>query len=190
MLSRCSSHAARRQGWQRAHGWKAGQQEMWRCTVEIACGQEPKRAVTASALSLEGRSLCASYQGSFLEEEALRHHQALTVCPWPYAEPHGWCGPPQGRLAEDGVLQTHVPAPAKGRPRDIQILHANHLPGCGPRCGATVWDCLSPSTPGPWPRGCNSPLLLQANTLTSVCPSGPHPCCGTRDVRTGRASWC
>lgn len=89
------------QGWQRAHGWKAGQQGMWRCTVGIACGQEPKRAVRASALSLKGRSLCASYQGSFLEEEALRHHQALTVCPWPYAEPHGWCGPPQRRLAED-----------------------------------------------------------------------------------------
>lgn len=74
---------------------------MWCCTVGTACDQEPKRAVTASALSIEGGSLCTSYQGSFLEEEALSHHQALTVCPWPCAEPHGWCGPPQWRLAEE-----------------------------------------------------------------------------------------
>lgn len=74
---------------------------MWCCTVGTACDQEPKRAVTASALSIEGGSLCTSYQGSFLEEEALSHHQALTVCPWPCAEPHGWCGPPQRRLAEE-----------------------------------------------------------------------------------------
>ena len=85
-------------------------------------------------------------------------------------------GPSAMALREDRPLQTHVPALAKGQPRDIQTLHANHLPGCGPRCGATVWDCLSTPTPGPWPCGWNSPLLLQANTLTSMCPSGPRPC--------------
>ena len=85
-------------------------------------------------------------------------------------------GPSAMALREDRPLQTHIPALAKGQPRDIQTLHANHLPGCGPRCGATVWDCLSTPTPGPWPCGWNSPLLLQANTLTSMCPSGPRPC--------------
>ena len=132
---------------------------MWCCTVGTACDQEPKRAVTASALSIEGGSLCTSYQGSFLEEEALSHHQALTVCPWPCAEPHGWCGPPQRRLAEElgsplGKASCPVAPPLSTR-----------APSALP--SMLTW-------PVPDPRQSSHRIALPAGAWVNVCTLGCH----------------
>ena len=76
-------------------------------------------------------------------------------------------GPSAMALREDGVLQTHVPAPAKGRPRDIQILHANHLPGCGPPQGRLAEDLGSPlgKASCPWTESSEGPSSLSPASL-------------------------